>query len=440
MERPIRAWLAFALTLGAALGAPPPGMAKEGFGFVAKKSTLLMRTTPPAVFLMGTRVAVKVGGVDGDGGLCQRLERQLESELLGRDKRLSAGGDAAQVLVEVNVLQNRMDERWEERTEIQSKKVGTDEKGKAIYKSYEVSVRYKVVTHNFSVAYKVTDLDKGASLDADAVEVPFEKAFREGNDAPVGFSLENDAITIVIDRIARRITPTREQIGVLLPKGRLADLAGLADAGLWSRYLEALEATSPSPNREDEAYRQYALGTAYEALGYESEDAATTLKYLEQADSFYNEAIGSKPDEKFFSKPYDSLFTDKTAAAPLERVRSALVSYRRIKDFQDNYDAMLAAAAATPAAGGKAVAGEADASKMDNSAVIRMTKAGLTEEIILTAIDTAPERTFDITPGGLIQLSDAKVGRKVIAHLQALGSAKNKSGGAKRGAAGSSQR
>ncbi|NJL26963.1 MAG: hypothetical protein HC897_03305 [Thermoanaerobaculia bacterium] len=396
MKQSLSWWMGCALIAVALLTTAPTAIAKEGFGFT-KKSTKLTRVTPPTVFLMGTRIAVVVSSTESDSGLCQRLQSQLESELVGRDNRLTADSASPQTLVEVTVLQNQMSERWENRTELESREVGKDAKGKAVYKSFEVSVRYKVVTHSFGVAFKVTDKAKNASLDADTIQIPYEKAFREGNNAPASFTIENDAITAVVDRIARRITPTREQIGVLLPKGRLGDLAGLADAGQWSRYLDAVEAMPASPNREDEAYRQYALGTAYEALGYAADDPETTLKYLEQAARYYDEAIGSKPDEKFFSKGYDSFWGNKTAVAPLERARSALVSYRRIKDFQDNYDAMIAAATA-PSESAKAIPEAIDDGKMNNTAVIRMVKAGLGEDIILTAIETAPEPQFDVTP------------------------------------------
>jgi hypothetical protein len=414
-------WIAWVSAILAILVVP--ANAKEGFGLLIKKATKLTRVTPPTVFLMGTRITVRVDAVEGDNGLAQRMQSQLESELLGRDPRLAADANDPQTLVSVTILQNEISERWETRQEVRSKKVGTDAKGKAVYNTYEVSVKYKIVTHGFSVSYRVTDQVKNVSLDADTVQKNYEDDFREGVDAPVGFTLENNAISQVVDAIARRITPTRDEIGVLLPKGRLETIAGLGDAGLWSRYLEALEAMPPSAKQEDEAYRQYALGTAYEALGYAAEDSATTLKYLEQADRYYNEAVVLKPDEKFFSKPYDSFLTDKSAVAPLERVRSALVGYRRIKDFQDNYDAMLAKA--TPALeAAKSMPEEADDGTLSNAAVIRMVKAGLSEDIILTAIEGAAGHAFDVSPGGLIQLSQAKVDRKIIARLQAISAKK----------------
>ena len=63
---------------------------------------------------------------------------------------------------------------------------------------------------------------------------------------------------------------------------------------------------------------------------------------------------------------------------------------------------------------------EGGAARMDNAAVIRMVKAGLAEDIILTAVDSAPERGFDVSPSGLIALAEAAVPKPIIARLQKI--------------------
>lgn len=61
--------------------------------------------------------------------------------------------------------------------------------------------------------------------------------------------------------------------------------------------------------------------------------------------------------------------------------------------------------------GGRLVAAE-----LTNADVIKMAKAGLNEEIILTAISNS-EPKFDTSPAGLIALSEAKVSKEVITAL-----------------------
>jgi tetratricopeptide (TPR) repeat protein len=416
------------LALAALLGALPAA-AKEGFGMMTKKAAAVTRVSPPAVFLMGTKIQVKADSAKGgDDGLAQRLRTQLESELISRDSRLTAEASRPETLIEVNILQNEANEKWETREEMRSRQVGKDSKGKPVYESYRTNVQYKVVSHSFAAAYKVTDLVKKASLDADSVQFSFNKDFREGNDAPEIFALEGSAINRAVESIARRITPTRETIHVLVPKGTLEDLGNLAEAGQWNLYLEALEKRPPSPKPADDSYRHYALGTAYEALGYAADEPEMTLKYLEQASIYYGKAIETNPGEKYFSQEYDSLLgnllkSDRKIPPPLQRVQSALVSYRRLKDFQDNYDSLLASKA-VESAKSLEPGGSGDGEAMDNDDVISMAQAGLEGDIILKAIDSAPRHQFDVSPQGLIALASAKVDKKIILRIQEIASGK----------------
>ncbi len=335
---------------------------KEGFGRMNRDVARLVRVRPPAVFLMATRIDVRVSGITSElTALARRLESQLEAELIERDSRLVIDPTSPAILIEVEVLQNASEERWESRRMEVMRKVGTDSKGKDRYDWVETTVRYKVVIHRFEAAYTVTDRLRRRSLDADTIQLPFQEEFLEGEGAPELFTLESNALAATANRIALRVTASREVIGVLLPKGSLKDLSKLAQAGLWTRFLEALEKLPASPNPVDESYRQYALGTAYEALGYEAEEPAVTLRYLQQADVHYSQAIEANPAEKFFIKPYDALLTAKTAAAPLDRVREGLASYRRLQDFRDEYgssgEGRLAAALAGDTGGREASSG-----------------------------------------------------------------------------------
>ncbi len=411
--------------LGLALALTPTAHAKgkEGFGMMSKKTARLTRVSPPEVFLMGVKIDVVTTSIGSSTTTAsQRLADQLESELISRDRRLRAEPSTPETRVDVNVLESRGSETWENREVTRIFQVGKDAKGKPVYESRQVTVPFKLVKHSFSASYTVTDLVKNSSLVADTIRITYDKDFEEGTNAPALFTLENEAVDSAVDQIARRITPTSEVIGVLLPKGSFEELANLAIGGQWNRYLEALEAMPPRPGAADDAYRQYAIGTAYEALGYASEEADVTLRYLEQADVHYGKAIDGNPGEKFFLKPYDAIFTSKRGEAPLDRVRQALVGYRRIKDFQERYASLQANAEAQVAA--KSLEQEKAVAGMGNAAVIQMVEAGLPEEVILNAIDTAPEHNFDVSPKGLIELSTGRVGKSILLHIQKLANGK----------------
>ncbi len=411
--------------------APLPAIAGEGFGMTVftKKVATLTRVNPPKVYLMGTRIAVKATGQNPQyADVASRIQSQLESELLNNDNRLTSDSSHPQTMIDVAVTQNEYAESWDTRRMTQSRKVGKDSKGKAIYQDYDVDVKFKTVKYHFTSTYKVTDLAQRRNLDSDSVQSNFEKSFQEGNGAPDQGNLENIGVQMVVNRVVTNLTPTRERIGVLLPKGSLENYIRLAEANLWNKYLEALEGLPQKAKAEDEAYRKYAIGTAYEALGYSAETEDTTLKYLEQAADYYNQALESNPQEKFFSQGYDSIVASKKTASPLERVRSALVSYRKLKEFKDHYAETQVAAAAAPVdsvPGGKSLA---EPGAMNNASVIKMVRAGLSEDIILTSINSAAKHSFDVSPDGLVALSESQVNPRIIQRIQEVASGK---GGAK---------
>ncbi|HEX2642195.1 MAG TPA: hypothetical protein VHU81_04330, partial [Thermoanaerobaculia bacterium] len=186
----------------------------------------------------------------------------------------------------------------------------------------------------------------------------------------------------------------------------------------------------------EEAYRQYALGVSYEALGYGADSTETTLRYLEQAAQHYNSALSMNPKEDFFSKPYGgSVFgsvgktslnvlrgmsgqapidaSRRQAAAPLDRVQTAMKKYQTLISQNE------ARSSKSAEAGAKSLSGSNGAPKgMTNGDVIAMIKAGVPEEVVLSSIDSAEECSFDTSPAGLIELTKAKVGKGILKHLQ----------------------
>ncbi|HEV7486086.1 MAG TPA: hypothetical protein VGQ65_10415 [Thermoanaerobaculia bacterium] len=396
--------------------ASAPLYAGEGFGMM-KKSANLTRIHPPQVFIAGTRVSIKVTAASSQYGVAaQRLESQLESELLGKNQRLKLDAARPDATIDVKILQDQFGEKWEDRQMVQYVDRGRkDSKGKTVLDQEQITVRFKVVTYSFTAAFKVHDTQKDVSLAADSINWNYSKDFQDGNGSPDASSLESNAVAAAVANLTNRLAPTREIVGVLLPKGTFEAAAAYADAGLWSKYQEALEKVPPLKNPTDEGYRQYALGVAYEAQGYSADDNDTTLKYLEQASIHYNNAVDANPKEGYFTKPYSSvLFSSHNAEAPISRVSAALVQYQKLKEFSDS----LASKAITTR-GSKGDLGAPADDAMTNQAVVDMVRAGLAEDVILTAIDTAKNAGFDITPRGLIQLADGKVSKRIIQHMQA---------------------
>src|SRR6185295_1902853 len=149
----------------------------------------------------------------------------------------------------------------------------------------------------FRASYTVQDQGARKTLFADSLDIPYHKEFEDGSGAPTEADLTASVVQQAVGQIIYKLTPTEETLQVLVPKGSFEDYINLAEAGLWSRYSETIEARPALANPVEEAYRQYALGLSYEALGYGADSTETTLRYLEQAAQHYNSSLSLNPKE-----------------------------------------------------------------------------------------------------------------------------------------------
>lgn len=409
-------WLVIGAGLIAVL-APGSAFAGEGFGSVGKTVVTLNRTRPPEVLLPGTRIAIKATANDPkDQGLAARLGSLLQVQLPQNDKRLSISAAKPETTISVAIVRNEGHTEWETRVYRSKDKNG--------YVT-ERSVRYLLVRHDFGATYSATDVRSGANLDSTAIDIAYAQEFQEGNGAPTLEQVAGESAEKAVVQITARLTFTKEPVQVILPEGSLDQAKRYAQAGLWNKYQEALEAMPAKVKPKDEAYRQFALGVAYEALGYAADNPDVALNYLEQASLLYTKAVEMKPEEQFFLEAYGGLggsvfkkggITKKGGAQPpIARVQEAVVQYQKVKELKaalERGDTVMMASAG----GAKSL----DASSaMDNSAVIDMVQAGIAEDVILTAITSAPQTSFDVSPTGLIQLSKGGVKGNLLRQVQA---------------------
>ena len=149
--------------MGVASIFPTAVRADEGFG-MPKTTVYLQRVKPADVFIPGTDIDVRVSAEGNGGDIERRLVSSLESKLLGNDPRLSRAIHQPSTVVEVTVLDNRGDSRWESRQVSRTVAAGKDSKGNTRYESRKVTVRFKIVSYFLSVAYQVQDMQSGATL------------------------------------------------------------------------------------------------------------------------------------------------------------------------------------------------------------------------------------------------------------------------------------
>jgi hypothetical protein len=433
--------------------------AGEGFGMMRKRVNLT-RIHPPQVRISGSRLAVKTTSQSNKyATAAERLQSLVETQLLGSDPTLRLDSRNADVTIDVTILQSDYSEKWEEKQAMRNVQTGNDEKGRPTFQARQLTVRFKVVKHLFSVSFKVRDAKKGGTLAADTIRKNFQADYEDGNGAPEAAVIEESDIVAVADDLTSRLTPTREIIGILVPRGSLDQIVPFAEAGMWSKYLEMLEKAPKNQNPVQDSYRQYALGVAYEALGYGADDLDTSIKYLEQAATFYNGAAEANPKETYFilnsksqpslfsrarstaaavlpgvvNKPVESKEISATLLSPLARVQSALVQYQKMKEHQEGGSTLQASSGggrATPS-GAKELDVKPPADALTNDGIVDMLRAGLPESVIMTSINSAPSTAFDVSPKGLIQLSEAKASTKLLEHIQAVAAKKSTSGATK---------
>ncbi len=218
---------------------------------------------------------------------------------------------------------------------------------------------------------------------------PLERRQKSEDDtAPTPAELRSRLIIDAVQQIAEHLVNTDETVEVFLARkdGPLDEGDKDAETGLWERALETYETAPPFPKPEEDAYRLYDIGVAYEALAYQAEDQKAAMKYLDQAAINYGKAIDAKPDEKYFLEPQ-------------KRIETAIAHYKELDKEQE--EAARAKAAALTAANNPppSPAASAAAKGLTNAQVITMVKSGIDEATVIQAIRGAACRQLRPHPG-----------------------------------------
>jgi hypothetical protein len=412
----------------ALLLAPPPQLCAQGFGMI-KMHVTLQRKRPPDVYLLGTAFDVRVEAADNAAGQITRdFETLLANEMCRNDNRLHVEKRAPETLVEVTVANLGVRQNWTTRRSTEYRKVGTKQvwnekkrvtETKDDYQNVEVQKRYLVVDGALTTTLRVVESAGKKVLHSGTFNDSYNKEFLDGVGAPGEGQVAVMLMQSAVRRALPAVVPTNESLQVQLAKGKLEDSSKLAQSGLWTRMLEMLETMAPLSKREDEAYRQYNLGVASEALAYQAEEAAAGLKLLEQAAVYYGKAIDAKPDEKYFREPQVRI---QTAIAHAGRTEGQRALYSRTVAARQGQGAIPAA---RPGGG---IAPDPEGSRstitpaneaFTNRSVIDLVTAGLDEGNLIAMIHDAPAVKFDLSPQATVTLLQNKVTNRVIAAMRA---------------------
>jgi hypothetical protein len=124
----------------------------------------------------------------------------------------------------------------------------------------------------------------------------------------------------VVEQIAAKLGNTTRSIEVQIATGdsHLDRAAEFLEQALWTRALDELEKTPPFPKPEQEAYRQYDLGLAYEAISYSSSNPNEQKENIFKAAEYYDKAVEMNTKEKYFVET-------------VARTRDALARYKELE-------------------------------------------------------------------------------------------------------------
>ena len=399
-----------------------PAEAREGFGW-NKKAVDMTRTVPPSLNSGARRVKIDVKSARGaDEDDAQTLTRYLSDAILAGGGTLAESGKP-EITLSLDIDRLDSHESWETKTEYEYRQTGTQQvwneskkkyETKAVYGNVPVTKNIKVIEGSLTGVFEVRD--KSGELDSGSLDQQFKQKYDDGTGAPAPSRVEDDLLRGAAKKVASRIVPTQERVTVLVPRASFEPLIPLAEGGDWTSYLAAVEAIPNFRSAKDEAYRQYALAIAKEALAYAKQERAEALDMLRAAASHYQTAASSHPGEELFRKGYTSLLAVNAIGSPLTRVNESVTKYAAWTGSggvtRVASTAPVAAAPSRPATTAPAKPG------MRNQTVIDLAKAGLSDENIIMAIDAAERTDFDVSPNALITLSKEGVSKGVIAHMQ----------------------
>lgn len=308
----------------------------QSFGLPLMKSKVtLQRKLPALVQLPGTSVKIVVTGHSGSTDLDQDFKSMLGSELLKDDPRLSLDDQHADTTIDCQITEF-----------VHPPPTTSTRPGIATGKNPAPNITYTRVTGMMRVSFKARSRT-GSTLGSDNIVSQYDEEFDTSGNAvsggvfgsmknsfsrlkggakaenmnpPTDAELRTKLLTGAIQQIVAQLVNTRETVEVLLAKGKGME-PGVkdAEAGLWSRALEAWETLPPLPKPVDDAYRLYDIGVAYEAEAYAADDVAAAMKFLDQASINYGKAIDDNPGEKYFLEPQ-------------KRIETALAHYEKLKN------------------------------------------------------------------------------------------------------------
>jgi tetratricopeptide (TPR) repeat protein len=375
----------------------PPLLGDAGFGTIRKKKITLQVRQPALVRLANTSIAFTGRSTNPEYLPVQEsLLAILSTELLSNEKTLQ-------------VKQNPAEANWVFSMDVTGFHISQPEKRTDNYanKGASTTVRW---TGSLNVAYRIND-HTGRVHDADNANCAYQKdtdpnaavsTTRKVLGVPValpggrGAKAQNSnephntedvkqaMIKDVVNSIAARLGNTSRALEVQVATGeaRLDRASDFMDKKLWARALEELESGSALPKPEEESYREYDIGLAYEAMAYDPKSSDEQRTNFFKAMEHYDKAMELNPKEKYYVET-------------VARARDAVARYKTLEtmqreDRQKQTTPSVASVAVTTSTTPTTPPPPLAKPKLNVAGVAEMVKEGVPEEQIASIIQNSP--------------------------------------------------
>lgn len=422
----------------------------QGFGMI-KKDAHFSRLRPPRILLSRLDVAVRVTTLGVSRATsASTFQSSLESGLKTGDPRTNLNSADPNIRIDCQVGGDSKTETWSKKSEYQRQKVRVEEvwneqkkkmEKKDIYEDVKVEVPYLRVNWNASIAFRIESAKSANIIASDQNTYTHSGEYKEGKLVPQSPPGVEGWIDQQARKIAAYIVPTRERVRILLPKGKLDSVSDKIEERKLAEALKELESIPPLKKQEDDSYKFYLLGACYEAMAYVNDRTESLDRYLEQAAENYAKAIAVKPGEKYFTEAQERLRVStamyKTLAerqylakkTPKDAGQTeALNSSRSTEPPPPSVNP--APAATTPfhrqpmparriepkPSENEPASQTTDA--LTNETIMKLVKAGLSEENIIATISEASAVSFDLSPNGQVQLIQGGVSNRIISAMR----------------------
>ncbi len=367
-------------------------VAAQGWG-MRRLEVSLTRKAPSAITFTGSTVKVRVDA-SSQGQVPRHVAEIFRSRLTAevfKDSRIVEEKTAPDAIIETTI------------NEFSSSTKNFQRANFDLITRRNVPLHNRIVQGQVTISYRTLDGRDKKGLDAGNLRFDVEQEFVQNGEPyrellkktpqpfkrfPNNNEIQEYLIDGIVMAVTKRLVAVDESVSVPLPRGKLEAASKLGAASRWGAMLEAVERMPAFPEPSNEAFRQYAIGLANEALAYQETDRGRSQDLLAKAALGYKKAIQANAGEDAFQ-------------AAQNRMASYVGSPSPVATTGEQDRGAPRSAAVAPGV-------------MTNIDVIKFAREKFSEDFMLDIITGAATTEFDLSTDSLVELKRSGVSERVI--------------------------